>query len=311
MRNVHITGIMDEVRIDYADPDIWSRHVELMRAALDAIAAPTVTHVFASEPYCEELARRFDAKPVTLDLPRTLVPVSGTRVREAPLAYWEHLSPPVRAGLALRVVILGAESSGTTTLARDLAKFWRGQGGALGLTRYVAEYGREYTVKKWARARARAIANGKPPPELADLVWTSDEFVHIATEQAAQENAAAAAGGPLLICDTNALATAVWHERYLDEWREDIAQAANVVKYSLYLLTDHQDIPFEQDGLRDGEHKRAWMTERFQQVLAAQDAPYLLLSGSREGRLVQALKATHELLKNGWKFEPPMQEGEP
>jgi len=43
------------------------------------------------------------------------VPVSGSAVRRDLVAHWEFLSPPVRGGLALRVVVLGAESTGTTS----------------------------------------------------------------------------------------------------------------------------------------------------------------------------------------------------
>lgn len=59
--------------------------------------------VFSSEAYGEELARRFDAMPVRVDLDRRGVPVSGTAVRADPVAHWRWLSPAVRAWLVRRV----------------------------------------------------------------------------------------------------------------------------------------------------------------------------------------------------------------
>ncbi|NEE33240.1 AAA family ATPase, partial [Streptomyces sp. SID7982] len=75
---------------------------------------------------------------------------SGTAVRKDPVGCWDFLQPPVRAALARRVVILGAESTGTTTLARALAAHYRARGGVWARTGYVAEYGREYSEDKLA-----------------------------------------------------------------------------------------------------------------------------------------------------------------
>jgi len=55
-----------------------------------------------------------------LDQTRKLYPTSGTAVRQDLVPQWDMLSPAVRAGLAMRVVVVGAESAGTTTLSREL-----------------------------------------------------------------------------------------------------------------------------------------------------------------------------------------------
>ena len=44
--------------------------------------------MFSSEAYGVELARRFHATPVIVDLDRERVPVSGTAVRADPVAHW-------------------------------------------------------------------------------------------------------------------------------------------------------------------------------------------------------------------------------
>lgn len=305
--HVAVTGCIDDVRIDHDDPDIWEQHVALMRAALTNIEAPPVTAVFSSEPYGTELARRFNAHPVLLDIDRLLSPVSATLLRNDPVAHWEQLSLPARGGLAMRVVVVGAESSGTTTLSRALADYWRNQGGAHGLTRWVPEYGREYTVRKWAAARARALLAGEPAPLLGSLTWESAEFEHIAQQQVQMEEAAAAQGGPLLICDTDAFATAIWHERYLGETSLDVLRIAAHPMYAprLYLLTDDAEVPFEQDGIRDGESLRPWMTRRFAQALASGGRIFLRLSGDHAERLQLAITVTRTLIKSGWNFAAP------
>ena len=96
--------------------------------------------VFTSETYGDDYARFLGARHVLVDLERRAVPVSATMIRRDPLAHGEHLEPCVRAHFVRRVCVLGAESSGTTTLARDLAAHYR--------TAWVQEFGRSYYEAK-------------------------------------------------------------------------------------------------------------------------------------------------------------------
>jgi cytidyltransferase-like protein len=75
--------------------------------------------VYTSEDYGPAYAGLMGAEHVMVDRERAVVPVSGTEVRERPLAHLDLLSPQVRAHYVLRVCVIGAESTGKTTLARD------------------------------------------------------------------------------------------------------------------------------------------------------------------------------------------------
>ncbi|WP_375406155.1 AAA family ATPase [uncultured Amnibacterium sp.] len=87
-----------------------------------------------------------------VDPGRQLNPVSGTAVCSDPEACWWALAPSVRASLTKRVVVLGAESTGTTTLAKALAE-------ELG-TLWVEEYGREYSeIARASRRRGEATSS--------------------------------------------------------------------------------------------------------------------------------------------------------
>ena len=189
-----------------------------------------------------------------------------------------------------RVVIVGAESTGKTTLARDLCEALVRRGGAFAATRWVPEYGRDYTTLKLASIRARAVAEGRHTPEMADLVWTTDDFVAIAREQNALEEREARVTGPVLICDTDTFATAIWHERYLGTRAREVAALA-IARPSLYLLTHHDDVAFEADEIRDGEHLRAWMTRAFVERLRGGPHRLVYVRGSRAERVEAALHA--------------------
>ena len=285
---VRFVGRYDDHPVDYADPAAWDAHCAVFRAA---VGPGPVDAVFSSEAYGAELARRFDAVPVSVDPDRRTVPVSGTAVRADPAGHWRWLSPPVRAWFVRRVVVVGAESTGTTTMAAALAEHYG--------TSWVPEYGRELTARKLARLRERT-----PEATVFDVTWDSDDFRTVVREQQAAEDAAARTSGPLLICDTDARATAVWEERYLGSASEQVRAAAR--RPALYLLTDHRDVPFTDDGLRDGEHLRAWMTERFRGELAGCGVPVVELTGSHTERLARAVRACDDLLAAGWSLTDPI-----
>ena len=257
---------------DPGDDDNSARWAEYARAILGY--APDV--VFTSEEYGERFAQFLGARHVMVDRDRTHVPIGASEIRRDPLAHLQFLPPVVRAHFVKRVCVVGAESTGTTTLSSELAAHFS--------TLWVPEYGREYTVQKLP-----------PGGEMSDLRWETDEFVHIAQNQIALEQEAAGRANRVLICDTDALATAIWHERYIGHWSEDVDALARSRRYDLYLLTDCE-IPFVQDGLRDGEHARQWMTNRFRDELTVRGLKWELIRGSREQRLRQAIAAIEPLL---------------
>jgi NadR type nicotinamide-nucleotide adenylyltransferase len=306
--HVEVVPVVDDAEIDYDSDEIWSAHVAAFRAGLAlrsglGVTVPPVDAVFSSEPYGAELAARFSAVHVPVDPPRRRFPISGTAARADPVAAWEWLSPPVRAYLARRVVVTGAESTGTTTLARALAAHYAGRGGVWAATRWVPEYGRTFTEEKLAAARRTAA---DPSLWLDDLAWESAEFTAIAERHAALEDAAARAGSPLLVCDTDAFATALWHERYLGAPAPAVEAVHERVPHHLWILTSPDGVPFEQDGWRDGESIRSWMSGRFREELEKRDLPHIVVTGAHEERLAAAVEAADALLAHGWPFSAPL-----
>lgn len=241
--------------------------------------APDV--VFTSEPYGETWARELGCRWVSVDPERRAVPISGTAIRAQPARHWDHLAPAVRAGMCRRIAIVGAESTGTTTLAGDLA--------ARHGTTWVPEYGRTYSAVKLHVAETRPAAAG----------WRTEEFEAIARHQQAAEDAAARWSGPLLFCDTDALATTVWHRRYLGSESPAVTALATSRRYAAYVLTGCE-IPFEQDGLRDGEHLREWMTEELRRRLGARSEAWIEVRGSRRERIGRVEGFLRDVLGEAW-----------
>jgi NadR type nicotinamide-nucleotide adenylyltransferase len=170
-----------------------------------------------------------------------------------------------------RVVIIGSESSGTTTLARALAEHYH--------TVWVPEYGRTYSEGR---------VHSREP-------WRSEEFAFIAVEQARMEDELALLANRVLICDTDPFATAVWHERYLGSSSPEVQAIADGRTYDLYIVTD-VNIPFAPDDIRDGESFRQWMQERFIEELSKKPTPTIVVTGTHEERLATAVKRIDEVL---------------
>lgn len=247
--------------------------------------APDV--VFSSEDYGPRFAALMGSRHVMVDRQRATVPISATRIRAAPLEQLAMLEPCVRAWFVRRVVLIGAESTGKTTLTRALAAHFA--------TSCVLEYGREHWEAKVAglpMPGAGPVAGEEASPLPG---WTDDEFLHIAAEQQRREELAARAADRVLFCDTNAFATGTWHERYRGHRDPRVDAIGARDRVDLYLVTA-PDVPFVQDGFRDGEHIRHWMHQRFLEQLAAAAAPYEILDGPHAGRLPRALAAVARLL---------------
>jgi HTH-type transcriptional repressor of NAD biosynthesis genes len=230
--------------------------------------------VFTSEDYGERFAHFLGCEHALVDKDRQCVPISGTIIRSNPLGCWGFLESPVRAWYAKRICLVGAESTGKTTLAQMLAERYQ--------TVWVPEYGREYSERKLT--------------EDGECNWLSEEFTLIAETQCERENEAARLANKVLICDTDAFATGVWHRRYMGERSPEVeAIAAGHRRPDLYLLTN-VDTPFVQDGTRDGELIREWMHETFVAELAAQLRPFRLLSGSLQERFREAVEFIDEVI---------------
>jgi HTH-type transcriptional regulator, transcriptional repressor of NAD biosynthesis genes len=302
---VTVTGAACDVPVDFGDDAIWTAQVAVMRAALEVAGEPAPDAVFSSEPYGAELAARLGARPVTVDPGRSAVPVSASQIRADLAGHWDDLAAPARAGLAVRIVVVGAESTGTSTVAQRLAAACAARGGAFARTACVTEAGRDYTVAKWERDRDAALAAGRPAPRLDELAWTAADFDAVAAEQTRRENQGAASGSPLVVCDTDAFATSVWERRYLGRaarGRQPWA-TTGLPRRDVYLLTSHEGVPWHDDGLREGDLAvRAAMTGWFAAALTAAGHSWVLLTGSLPGRLDLAVRVTDAALAGRARF---------
>jgi HTH-type transcriptional repressor of NAD biosynthesis genes len=263
--NVYIKVIEDNKLAD-GDSKGWAQFtIDVLGYVPDA--------VFTSEAYGDPYASFMGTTHILVDRARTFIPISATLVRKDPLAAADFLEPCVRAYFARRVCVIGAESTGTTTLARDLAKYYK--------TVWVPEYGRIYSEGK--------LFGGK------EALWRSEEFTFIAKEQADLEDKLAESSNGLVICDTDPFATSVWHERYMNNNSDEVETVASHRTYDIYIVTG-DEIPFVQDGTRDGENVRHSMHQKFIEKLEKSHRRFVVVTGNPSQRLHQSIQAIDQIL---------------
>jgi len=169
-----------------------------------------------------------------------------------------------------RVCLLGAESTGKSTLARALAERFE--------TTWNPEYGRPYTQ----------IGRESGAP------WTSWEFTHIARIHCWYEDFLAGLANRVLFSDTDAFTTALFHEVYLGT-RATAFDELVQRRYDLFVVCG-LDVPWRRDGLREFEAQRRSMHERYLSRARDSGSPWLLVEGPRERRLEAAAGAVDTLL---------------
>lgn len=180
---------------------------------------------------------------------------------------------------ALIVALVGAESTGKSTLAAALHDTLAGDGFSVAL---IDEHLREFCDR---HSRTPRI----------------DEQQQIARTQTRRIADAAAAGPDLVIADTTALMTAVYSEIVFGDTSLYAAAEAAQRLCSLTLLTA-LDLPWVADGMqRDGPHVRVPVDRLLRAALQRSGVGYSIIAGQGIQRVDAALAA----VRRAWQLREP------
>lgn len=174
-----------------------------------------------------------------------------------------------------RVVVIGPESTGKSSLCEKLAEHFN--------TGWCLEYAREYLT-----------VNGKS--------YQYDDLLRIAEKQVALEDTHAEklvgkSEKPLLFVDTDMYVMKVWSEYVFNKCHHFILEQISERKYDLYLLCN-VDLPWVEDELREypEEGPRNELFRIYKDLLINQPVPWVVISGNYEERIATAIDAVNNLL---------------
>lgn len=242
-------------------PDFWA----IWKASLGRVLPGPVDVVFAGEAYGKKLAEVLGARFVPVDRKASsLAGVSGTAIREDPLAHWDHIPPCVRAHYVKRVSVFGPESTGKTTLANALAEHFD--------TSVVPELARQLLEANDAKL------------DLADMEM-------IVKGQIAFEESLVSAARGVLVCDTDPLATRLWAKALFDADLEVPDRA-----YDLTLLCA-PDVPWVADPVRYLPEGGKAFFAACEAELTKRGRAYVTIAGSWDERFATATRAIEALLQ--------------
>ncbi len=177
-----------------------------------------------------------------------------------------------------KIVILGPESTGKSTLCSQLAKHYN--------TTWVPEYAREYLIQ-------------------CGMVYTFDDLLTIAKGQLALEGkyTAELLNNPLqtfsqtLFLDTNMYVMKVWCEFAFGKCHNFILDQIALRKYDLYLLCN-VDLPWVKDALREypDPEIRNRLYHFYKELMINQSVPWIDISGDYDQRLQTAIASIDGLM---------------
>jgi NadR type nicotinamide-nucleotide adenylyltransferase len=171
-----------------------------------------------------------------------------------------------------KIAIVGPESTGKTTLCRQLAEWFDGE--------WIPEAAREY------------ISACRKP-------YTKEDVENIARQQIELEEGMEKSLNPWLFCDTNLLVIKIWMEDVFGNCPDWILQESDKRTYDLQLLMK-PDLEWEPDPIRENPDRQEYFYTLYQNELQKSGVLWAEISGTGDARLQLAVGA----IQHHFQFEP-------
>lgn len=175
----------------------------------------------------------------------------------------------------IKVVTIGPESTGKSTLCTMLAKHYH--------TEWCPEYAREHLLTHGMNYNYDDLLFiAKKQLELEDkYIQSADDSQH----------------GRLLFIDTDMYVMKVWCEFVFGKCHKWILEQIATRSYDLYLLCNI-DLPWIKDELREypDRESRDRLYNMYKDILVNQSTPWVEISGNETERLQKAILAVDQLL---------------
>mgnify|MGYP003488501842 FL=1 len=269
MPHVHVHAVYETNNGEF---ESWQAGADGIKKAI----GKSITHVFSSESHYGEFFSKLypDAEHVVIDEERSRYNVSATKLRtEGVYNNWELLPEVVRRYYVKKVVVVGTESCGKSTLVKNLATLYN--------TNYVAEYGRDFYEN------------------LGSYETFRDDYLKIAYAHKYHEELGLKNANKLLFIDTEAIVTQRFLMTYhgLGEYNRTLHHIAESQKYDLWLFLEN-DVEWVDDGTRTlgKPSERDAGNNLLKAMLRTHGIKYITVKGNYNERLNIALENINKLV---------------
>lgn len=204
--------------------------------------------------------------------------ISSTEIRKNPFAHWEWIPNIVKPYYTKKVLLIGGESTGKSTLTINLANRFN--------TNYIDEAGRGISERSGT-----------------DLLMLSEDFTEILLQQKLNEIKAVENSNKVLFIDTDTLVTQ-FYMNFLDDpgiknnkLLSDAIDALN--QYDLILFLE-PDVEFVQDGDRSEiiRDDRIKYSEQIKELIRSHGKSFVSVSGSYQERYLTAVDEVNKLINS-------------
>jgi HTH-type transcriptional regulator, transcriptional repressor of NAD biosynthesis genes len=267
--HVHVHAVYEQQTGHFED---WVKGSEGIKKAV----GKTIDTVFSSEhSYTDYFKKLYPgAEHIVIDPDRSTYNISATKIRtEGVMACWDMIPKVVRPYFAKKVVVVGTESCGKSTLVQNLANLFN--------TTYVEEYGRTYYEKIGG----------------CDGISLIEDYPEIAFEHKYHEKEQLKKANKVLFVDTEAIVTQFFAGAYLNQHLDVLDEVAKLQDYDLWLFLE-PDVKWVDDGTRTfGEQElREKNSRQLKMMLKNRGVDFVAIKGDYSERLNTAVDEVTKLL---------------
>lgn len=202
--------------------------------------------------------------------------ISSTEIRKDPYKHWDWLPNVVKPYYVKKVLLMGGESTGKSTLTINLANRFG--------TNYIDEAGRDISERSGT-----------------DLMMISADFTEILLQHKLNEIKAIEYSNKILFEDTDTLVTQFYMSFLNDpeiEKNKALSDAIDAINsYDLILFLE-PDVPFVQDGDRSEviRDDRVKYSNKIKELIISHGKHVVTISGSYQERYEAAVREVNKIL---------------
>ena len=271
--NVKIITLEDEAasKAEY-DEKYWQSDADKVKAAV----GKPIDVVFCGSDYDENsFWNKCYPESKLYIFPRN--DISSTEIRKNPYAHWDWIPNIAKPYYVKKVLLMGGESTGKSTLTINLANRFN--------TNYIDEAGRDISERSGT-----------------DMMMLSEDFTEILLQHKLNEIKAIEHSNKVIFEDTDALITQFFMGFLEDpgiEKNKALSDAIDALNFYDLILFLEPDVEFVQDGDRSEEIRdnREKYSDQIKDLILSHGKRFVIVSGSYEERYEKAITEVNRLFE--------------